>query len=166
MYRFGILEETGLFGTDVLSTLVSWGSQGWSLMSCGSNEGSWSKSNVQDDEIISVHKEGYTGVNSWFCFECNKQCKTILTSLGKDRKKFTRKDKTSWRKIKLEYLIYSSFISIYLQWSYFPSRVLQFSLKTWSLDHATSGVTEIGFKKMESPGEKCTTLLMSDIFSP
>ena len=79
---------------DVLSIVFSWGSQGWSLMSCGSNEGSWSKWNVWEDEILSVCKEGYTGVNSWFCFECNEQWKTVLTSLGKDRKKFTKKDKT------------------------------------------------------------------------
>ena len=53
---------------EVLSTEVSWGSQGWTLMSYGSNETSWSKPNVHDDEILSACKEGYTRVNSWFFF--------------------------------------------------------------------------------------------------
>ena len=74
-----------------------------------------SKLNVQDDEILSFHKEVYIGVNSSLCFECNEQWKTVLTSLGKDRKKFIRKDKTFWRKIKLEYLIFSSCIAMFLQ---------------------------------------------------
>ena len=71
--------------------------------------------------------------------------KTALTSLGKDRKIFKRKDKTSWRKLKLEYLIFSPWISMFLQRAHLHSKVCRFYSKTWSLDHATSGVTKIGF---------------------
>ena len=47
-------------------------SKGWLLPLGGSSEGSWSKSYVQGEGILSVLKEGYTGVSPWPCLECNK----------------------------------------------------------------------------------------------
>ena len=52
--------------------MVSWGSQGLYLMSCGPDKMPWTKSNIQDEELLSVRKEGDMGVNSWFGLECNK----------------------------------------------------------------------------------------------
>ena len=55
---------------------------------------------------FSVLKEGYTRVNPWPCFESNKQWEIPLTGSGNDRKKFTGKDKISWRRFTVEYLIF------------------------------------------------------------
>ena len=62
---------------------------------CGLTEGYWSKSYVQGEGILSVLKEGYKRVSPWPFFECNKPWKISSTSIGNDRKKFTRKDKIS-----------------------------------------------------------------------
>ena len=63
----------------------------------------------------SILKEGYTRINLWPCFECNKQWEIPLTSFGNDRNKFTRKDNVSWRRFTLEYLVFSPCLPMFLQ---------------------------------------------------
>ena len=101
------------------------------LMLGVSRERSWLKLDVHDEEIVSICKEGYIGVNSKLCLEWNKPCWIILINLGNEKEIFTRKTKMFWRKLDPKYLVFSSSLPIPLPWVHFHRSVYQPPLETW-----------------------------------
>ena len=124
MYLSWILEGEGVRTEDTRSTLVSWVSQVWSLISCGLDKRSWWISFIQEEGISTICNEGYMRVDLQSSFEWSKWRNILLKYSGKDKKILIKKIIYSWRTLKLKYLIspHCPFIflltGLILQWSH------------------------------------------------